>query len=348
MHKYFAFLIFAAFPALASIQFTCDMTSFSADAPMGTCAALNTSAVSDVYSSIFSNVNASIYITFGNTGVGQSSATFTPVSYADYYNALAAHTDDPGALASLGGNTDPLGAQSNDMVDLSAALASALGITDGGADTAGLRSNGFTTCALSVSDPSCYSGVITISNGGGFFFPGLTSDTGLQVDFYSVVEHEVDEILGTVSCIGGDDVDQCNANGTDASPADLFRYSAPGVRSFLSTSNSCAAYYAYFSIDSGKTDIADYNDCPIGGDYGDWLSIYPYLVQDAIASPDALLDIATDIGVNGNHYPRPEVAVLDAVGFNLNDTPEPATFGLLGAGMVALGFAGARRLRTRQ
>jgi hypothetical protein len=60
--------------------------------------------------------------------------------------------------------------------------------------------------------------------------------------------------------------------GTDASPADLFRYSAPGTRSFLGNSNTCSGYSAYFSINSGNT---DYNNCPFGGDYGDWVSIYP-------------------------------------------------------------------------
>jgi len=85
---------------------------------------------------------------------------------------------------------------------------------------------------------------------------------------------------------------------------------------------------------SGSSAYSDYNNCPTGGDYGDWLSIYPYLVQDAEASPDAKLDISTDVGVNANHYFRPEVAVLDAVGYNLA-APEPGTLGLLS---VSLGI----------
>ena len=128
MKQRFGFLILAAsLPVFANIQYTCDTSSFATFAPAGTCAALNGSSVSGVYSSIFSNVNASIYISFGSTGVAQSNATFTPVSYMSYYNALASLTDDPGALASLGGNTDPLGSESNNEVDISAALANALG-----------------------------------------------------------------------------------------------------------------------------------------------------------------------------------------------------------------------------
>jgi hypothetical protein len=357
MKQNFGFLILAAsLPAFANIQFTCDTSSFGTFAPAGTCAALNGSSVSGVYSSIFSNVNASIYISFGATGVAQSSANFTPVSYATYYNALASQTDNPGALASLGGSTDPLGSASNNEVDLSAALASALGITENNADTAGVRSDGITPCTLSVSDPACYSGVITVTNAlldgitPSFFYPPDSPTDTRQIDFYMAVEHETDEILGTVSCIGGSNVDQCNPGNTDASPADLFRYSGTNTRSFLPTSNSCdingfPELFAYFSIDRGATDIADYNNCPAGGDYGDWISIYPYLVQDGEASPDVIRDISTDIGTNANHYPRPEVAVLDAVGFNLATAaaPEPATLGLIGASLGMLVLARARR-----
>jgi hypothetical protein len=357
MKPRFALIILAAsLPVFASIQFTCDPSSFITFAPAGTCAALNGSSVSGVYSSIFSNVNASIYISFGPTGVAQSSANFTPVSYATYYNALASQTDNPGALASLGGSTDPLGSASNNEVDLSTALATALGITENNANTAGMRSDGFTPCALSVSDPACYSGVITVTDAlldgitRSFFYPPNTPTDIRQIDFYMAVEHETDEILGTVSCIGGNNVDGCNPGNTDASPADLFRYSGTNTRSFLPTSNSCdinglPELFAYFSIDGGATDIADYNNCQAGGDYGDWINIYPYLVQDGEASPGVVRDISTDIGTNANHYPRPEVAVLDAVGFNLATAaaPEPATFGLLGASLGLLLLTRSRR-----
>jgi len=342
LKKHLALLILAvSLPAVANIQYTCDAT-FATNAPAGACSALNGFGVSNVYSSIFSNANASIYIAFGNTGVGASSANFTPVSYANYYSALASHTDDPTALSSLGGSTDPLGSASNGEVDISPALASALGLSGAAnnfANLAGLEADGMTSCVIGAS--GCYYGVVTISNLGGFYFPGLTTDTGGLVDFYTVVEHETDEILGTVSCLGtsaGAPYDQCNAGSTDASPADLFRYSASGVRSFLGTADGTSAY---FSINGGVTDIADYNNFPNYEDYGDWLSIYPYLVQDAEASPDAMLDIATDVGVNGNNYPRPEVAVLDAVGFNLS-TPEPGTLGLLGVSLGLLAVVRAR------
>jgi hypothetical protein len=336
-------LIGAAMPALSNIQYTCDPTSFATYAPANICTSptgLNGSALSGVYSSLFSNVNASIYISFGGNAPGQSNTPFTPVPYTDYYNALFTHTDDHTALASLGVTGDPLGSQSDGNVDVTAALANALGLS-GPASTAGLDKNG-NPCVLSVGNTSCYNGVIMIgppsATGFPWDFPTSPSDPpGTGIDFYLVAEHETDEVLGTVSCIAGENINGCQTNTavTDASPADLFRYSAAGTRSFLNAADGSTS--AYFSINGGVTDIADYNNSPTGGDYGDWLSLSPYMVQDAQVSQGVNLDISTDVGVNANHYPQPEVAVLDAIGFNrATTTPEPGTLGLLGGSVTLL------------
>lgn len=355
MRQRFCFLtiaiIGASLPALSNIQYTCDPASFATFAPANICTSptgLNGSALSGVYSSLFSNVNASIYISFGGNAPGQSNTPYTPVPYADYYNALVAHTDNPVALASLGVAGDPLGSQSDGNVDVSAALANALGLTapsDNGASTAGLDKNG-NPCTL--GNTGCYNGVIMIgppsATGFPWDFPTSPSDPpGTGIDFYSVAEHETDEVLGTVSCIAGENFNGCQTNSavTDASAADLFRYSAAGTRSFLNAADGTTS--AYFSIDGGLTDIADYNNSPNGGDYGDWLSLFPYMVQDAQISQQVNLDISTDIGVNSNHYLQPEVAVLDAIGFD-RSTPEPGTLGLLGGSLIVLALIRRRIL----
>ncbi len=343
MKNCWLFLGLATLPALANITYTCDTTSFSDPsngAPSNLCAMLNGAEVSNVYSSLFNNVTANIYIQYGFTGVGESSTNLTAIPYSDYYNALLAHSSDPGALATLS-SVDPLVSygNTNGMIDVTPTLASALGIADPGAQTAGLETDGVTSCVLGV-DANCYSGVITIAEGGGFYYPTSPSDEEAAYDFFAVVEHETDEILGTISCIGSQNpqtptaapYDQCNPGFTDASPADLFRYASPGVRSFLETANGSGAY---FSNDGGNTDISDYNNSPNGDDYGDWLfNGVNYKVQDAEAS-FGYADISSDGGY--------EVDVLNAVGFN--SVPEPATFGLLGASLSILAFVEMRRRR---
>jgi hypothetical protein len=314
----------AALPALATITYTCDLNIDATHA--GTCNALNGSSAAGVYSGIFSNATANILIQYGNTGVGQSSFNVTSVTYAQYYAALAASTDDVVALASLPSGSDPLVALGNTSgnISVTAALATALNLTVNGASTAGVESDGVTPCTLGNS--GCYNGVITIHDGGGFYYPFSPSDpTQPAVDFFSVVEHETDEILGTMSCIVDNGVGQCPTNGsTDASPADLFRYAAAGTRSFLSTSNGSPAY---FSVDGGVTSIMPYTNTPGSGDYGDWAGFYPYQVQDAEASFGTNVDLTNDGGM--------EIAALNAVGFNLA-VPEPGTLGLLGGGLAML------------
>jgi hypothetical protein len=324
-------MIVAMLPLKASITYTCDS---NIDATLaGTCAALNGSTVSGVYSSLFGNANADIYIQYGVTGIGSSSFNLTSVPYIQYFNALVSEGDTT-ALASLTSADPLLGSGADGNIDVTAALANALNLGVS-AETAGIEADGKTSCTLGAA--GCYNGVITILSGGAFAYPLSPSDptTGTLVDFFSVVEHETDEILGTVSCIGTNSVpapyDQCGS--TDASPADLFRYASVGVPSFLSTANGTVAY---FSINGGVTPIAYYNNSPNAQDYGDWASGVPYKVQDAEASPGITLDITTDGGS--------EISVLDAVGFS-QATPEPGTVGLVGVSLGVLALA--RRLRRR-
>ncbi|HVB15548.1 MAG TPA: NF038122 family metalloprotease [Stellaceae bacterium] len=88
-----------------------------------------------------------------------------------------------------------------------------------------------------------------------------------EFDFIGVAEHEISEVLGRVSAAGTTYGQTNNAY----YPMDLYRYQAPGSRQ-LGTGNP-----SYFSIDSGTTDLMNWNNPSLaGGDLGDWAATNPY------------------------------------------------------------------------
>jgi len=111
-------------------------------------------------------------------------------------------------------------------------------------------------------------------------------------------------------------------------PQDLFSWSSPGVRNLTSDGSR------YFSIDSGSTNIVNFNQTP-PGDFGDWFSepcpqAHPF-VQNAFGCPDQSSDISAT---------SPEGINLDVIGYDLGG--QPAFFGgetALGGGWYYLQFA---------
>jgi hypothetical protein len=152
--------------------------------------------------------------------------------------------------------------------------------------------------------------------------------------------------LGTTSCIdrsSGGLSDGCNGSGVSVN--DLFRYSAPGTRTFDTTGGS-----QYFSANGGTTDYEG-NQFPNALGNGDWadFSSSCTFVQDSSGCPtntstNTQFNITTD-GPGGTA--GPEIAMLNAVGYNLlSSTPEPGTLGLLGASLMVLAL-GRNRLRQK-
>ena len=155
----------------------------------------------------------------------------------------------------------------------------------------------------------------------------MSGNYGLQ----AVANHEIDEALG----IGGDG---STLTGTGVFTAavgdlDLYRYSAPGVRSYSNTNSTSPL--AYFSIDGGNTVLSYFNQTT-GADFGDWLSNpipagFSPQVQDAFGEPGT----NPALGVN-------ELAAFSAIGYE-TAVPEPATLGTLGAGVTCIAAFGWRK-----
>lgn len=337
-------------PAFANgITYTCDPSIDATQA--GTCAYLN-SAIAGIYNSTFSNANADIYIEYGTTALGESTTGFfNDVSYSGYLNALTNNpnkdTIDVDALGAL--NSLDTAIYGSGSVEITSALGQALGFSN----MIGTTASG-SEC-FTPGTGGCYNGIITITTPA-----NLSSETGgsqtlyyrqnggtqpsSAYDFYSVVEHETDEVLGTASCIVTTTTplsDPCpgSAGASTPSAVDLFRYSSLGAlvpNSVLSTTPG-----AYFSYNGGGTNGAPgavYNTLDNGDDYADFVQNCQQ-VQDEAGCLGSRLDINTDGGG--------EINILNAVGFEeIEIAPEPGTMGMLGFGFTALGICAYRRRRS--
>ena len=379
-------LLLAASPAFAgAITYTCSTASSIANGasavPTAACTTLQTT-IADQYNTktgsvngVFTNATASIYVELNNTGgdVADNDQFYTTVSYQNFYLALKADesgTADVTAVNSLpactsgtgGGSTCVNPVVAGDGVALTTPLYSVLnakislggqvfGIcTDFQANSGCSVQSGsdYGACTLGTTD--CYNDIINVSNGSSINF-SMTNVNG-DYDFFTAVEHETDEALGTASCIGNTSGTPqisigCTNGGTGVSAADLFRYSASGVRSFTSTATGSTAY---FSINSGAWDIVPYNNSTNGGDYGDFSSNCTH-VQDVDGCNSAITGTnALTIENDGGQ----EIALLDAVGYNLTSTgqsfddgsltsPEPSSVVMAFAGMGLIGFLHRRR-----
>ena len=127
-----------------------------------------------------------------------------------------------------------------------------------------------------------YDGIVTINSTAPFQFTRPLSPG--NYDGRRLTEHEIDEILGLGSYLGGPPPN------TNFRPQDVFNWSAPGIRSHSALGTR------YLSIDSGNTNIVSFNQDPTG-DFGDWLSApcpqsNPY-VQNAFACTGQSSDITT-------------------------------------------------------
>lgn len=339
--KLFASLVFCVSAASAGgVTYTCDPSVNAAAA--GTCAYLNTT-IASLYGDTLINVSADIYIEQGTTPLATSETAESFIPYGTYVSALTGTASkdgvDTSALAAL--NNLDAAVYGSDNVVITSALAGALGFTGVG----GLTATG-ANCTIGVT-AGCYNGIITITTPSNLAaeHPGESlyyrQDGGTisssAYDYYSLVENETDEVLGTLSCIAtsaGVLTDPCDA-GTGAAPgtgtpsaSDLFRYNGVGDLALdnASLGSGSTLAGAYFSYTGGATNGAGgaiYNTAASNGDYAAFTGSCAW-VQSACLGKS--LDITSDGGA--------EINILDAVGYN--PTPEPGTMVLFGAGLMAL------------
>jgi len=252
----------------------------------------------DIYEALFSdNVTIGIRFENMNTGLGQSSTNIYQVPYASFMDMLRADASSP--VDALAMAHVPLGANP----------------VNGGASVILTRA---TANAVGFNVPAPLNGLdATISlNLATMNFSRLSVDPD-KYDLQTIASHEIDEVLGTISGVGGSFI----------FPVDLYRYSAAGARSFTTLGDD-----AYFSID-GVNMLVRYNQNP-AGDYGDYWGAgpHPVHVQDAFGTRG----VFADLGV--------EIIALDAVGFTLAAAvPEPAPVVMLLAGLGMLGWLKRRQ-----
>ncbi|HQR06502.1 MAG TPA: NF038122 family metalloprotease [Gemmatales bacterium] len=260
------------------------------------------------YAAKLNNPGVVVRISFQNmgSGLGQSNTFFTSFSYTTFRNALIAHSttaDDASSLLALpAGANSPVPSSSPGSVVMSLPNARALGLL-------GNSASSDSTIGLNLS-------LMNFDR---------TSINPAKYDLKAVAQHEIDEVLGTVSDVGG--------TGFFASPTtiDHMRFGANGVFSF--TTNPSAS--AYFSVNSGATNLVNYNQSG-SGDYGDFIVNSPPHVQDFAGTPGTTPDLNV------------ELRMLDVVGWNLvTAVPEPTTIafiGLAGAGTLGAWWHRRRRL----
>jgi hypothetical protein len=241
-------------------------------------------AIANIQSMFSDPITVTINFKEMRSGLGQSSTFFGTLPYSTFLGALKADAktnDDATALALLPSvSTNPVN----------------------GSPTINVKTANLRAIGISANPPAGQpDGSIDLNTA--LTSPGSPGTSGTY-NLLTVVEHEIDEVLGLGSSLPG------VLQGT-IFPEDLFRYDQSGARTFTTIST----VRAFFSIND-STALAQFDNQNDGGDFGDWQSsplpagVLPQ-VQDAFATPGA------------NPALNVELTALDVIGYDRSPAAVP-------------------------
>ncbi len=293
----------------------------------GAAAVQNTiNAALAVYSSAFAN-NETFPVTFKyNAGIGGATSlklVYT-TSFAGYRAKLALTPQSPNdtiALAAIGaGPTDPvIGGLS---IKVPEALMKGLGL-------------------ILAPQGSDY-GTVTLGSGFDLNPAGLLG----------VVQHEVNELLGTSSSLPNGSGGVAGAIPTVIATGDLFRYDTQGVggaRLFDVNAANNPAAKAWFKLSASSSALEGFHNLPNGGDYGDYAALgdFPAAPQDWTGNPSVFTGMAGSSNGGNTGTSTSELVLLDVVGWNAAVTPVPEASGLVALLPFGIGVAAYWRRQRR-